>query len=89
MFAQSFSCSKSSQYFVYAILYKQQHQNQLVHTPKYLKTTSIVLENNAENWKCQVLPSSTLSEKTKLWFKHQVGTFRHMIFTAANADEHI
>lgn len=70
----------------------QHHQNQLVHTPKCLKTTStVLLENNAENWKCQVLPSSALSGKIKLWFKHQpkLDSFRHMIFTAAHSGEHI
>lgn len=30
--------AKSSQYFDYAVLYTQHQQNQLVHTPKCLKT---------------------------------------------------
>lgn len=67
------SHSKSSQYFVYAILCLQHHQNQPVHTLECLKTTStVLLENNGENWKRQVLPSSVLSGRIKLWFKHQL-----------------
>lgn len=87
MFTKSFSCSKSSQYFVHTILYRQHHQNQLVHIPKCLKTTSTVpLQNNVENWKCQVLLSSALSGKIKLWFKHQpnLDSFRHMIFISTS-----
>lgn len=84
--------SKSSQYFVYVILYTQHHQNQLVHTLECLKTTStVLLENNGEKWKHQVLPSSVLSGKIKLQFKHQpkLHGFRHMVFTTAHIGEHI
>lgn len=60
--------------------------------PECLKTTStVLLENNGENWKHQVLPSSVLRGKIKLWFKHQpkLDSFRHMVFTTPHIGEHI
>lgn len=90
--ASAKSHSKSSQYFVYAILCVQHHQNQLVRTPECPKATSTVfLENNRENWKCQVLHRSAVSGKIKLWFKHQpkLDSFKHMVFTTAHMGKHV
>lgn len=90
--ASAKSHSQSSQYLVYAILCVQHHHNQLVHTPECLKTTStVLLENNGENWKCQVLHRSVLSGKIKLWFKHQpkLDSFRCMAFTTASMGKHV
>lgn len=61
-------------------------------TLECLRTTStVLLENNRENWKRQVLPSSVLSGRIKLWFKHQpkLDSFRHMVFTTAHIGKHI
>lgn len=61
-------------------------------TLQCLKTTStVLLENNGENWKCQVFRRSVLSGKIKLWFKHQpkLDSFRHMVFTTAPMGKHV
>lgn len=49
------------------------------------------LENNGENWKCQILHRSMLNGKIKLWFKHQpkLDSFRHMVFTTASVGKHV
>lgn len=61
------------------------------HSRKSQYCLPVLLETTTENWKCQILPSSTLSGKIKSWSKHQpkLDSFRRIIVFAARTGERI